>query len=333
MSRKNRQRRAQSAQETSDDFEVLDAPEEVEEAPAYATIPETDQGNPPEKEDEDPYAVLQKNFDAVKKAREEAEDRAREESARRQDAERQRDELNGRLSQNAISELDNHKSIVQKEYTLVENEGFAAETAYAEAMAAFDYVAAAKAQRTMVRIENRLKQLEDVYISIEDKIKNPPRQEPRQAQQVDEFEEGLKQLPKPLQDWAREHEDDLRQRTDMAIAAGNLAVKKGLNPGSDAYLDFMDDQMGYFVDDEQEPEPEQRPAPKAPPVRRAPPSAPVSRSSPSDPSKVYLTDFDKKTARELGMSDRDYAKFKRDAPNSAHAKKFSMQANSRSGGR
>jgi hypothetical protein len=332
MSRKTRQRRAQAAQETGEDFEVLDAPEEVEEAPAYATITEPNPAEP--KDDEDPYAVLQKNFDAVKKAKEEAEDRAREEAARRQAAERQRDELNGRVNQHETSDLETHKALAQKEYTLAENEGLAAEQAYSDAMAAGDYAAAAKAQRAMVRIEGRLKQIEDIYIAIEEKIKNPPRQEPRQAQQVDEFEEGLKQLPKPLQAWAREHEDDLRQRTDIAIAAGNLALRKGLQPGSDAYLDFMDEQMGYFVDEDHEPEPEPAPAPrKVPPVRRAPPSAPVSRTSSSDPSKVYLTDFDKQMARDLKMTDREYAKFKRDAPNSKHAAKFAMQASSRSGGR
>jgi hypothetical protein len=339
MSRKTRQRRAQAAQEPNEDFEVLDATEEVEEAPAYATIPETTTGSPADakhadpvaKEDDDPYAVLQRNFDAVKKAKEEAEERAREESLRRQAVERQRDELDGRVAKSATSELENHKALVQKEYTLAENEASAAETAYAQAMEAGDYAAAAKAQRALVRIEGKLKQLEDIYIAVEDKIKNPPRPEPKQAQQVDEFEEGIKQLPKPLQDWAREHEDDLRKRADVALAAGNLAVRKGLQPGSDAYLDFMDEQMGYFVDDEPEPEPE--PAPRPAPKRRIPPSAPVSRTSPSDPSKVYLTDFDKKTARELKMTDREYAVFKRDAPNSQHAKKFEMQANSRSGGR
>jgi hypothetical protein len=326
MSRKNRHRRAQAAQEPSDDFEVLDAPEEEIEAPAYATVPDTTTGETVKiKDEDDPYAVLQRNFDAANKAKEEAEERAREEAIRRQDVERQRDELGGRVTQNAKSELEAHKALAQKEYTLAENEGFAAEAAYAQAMAEGDYAAAAKAQRAMVRIEGRLKQIEDIYVAIEDKIKNPPRQEPRQARQVDEFEEGVRQLPKPLQEWAREHEDDLRKRTDVALAAGNLALKKGLQPGSDEYLDFMDDQMGYDSYDE--------PAPKPAPKRRAPPSAPVSRTSSSDPSKVYLTEFDKKTARELGMSDRDFAKCKRDSANSPSARKFEMQLAQRNGGR
>jgi len=326
MSRKTRSRRQQHEEGSPppEDIEVLDAQEE--EPPQYATIPEPDT-----KEEEDPYEVLQRNFDAVNKQRAEAEELAREEALKRQSAERQRDELDGRVHRQAASELESHKALVQKEYTLSETEGRAIEQAYAAALENQDYAAAAKAQRALVRVEGRLKQLEEIYVSVEDRIKNAPKTEQRQVQRVDEFEEGLKQLPKPLQDWARDHEDDLRKRTDLALAAGNLAASKGLKVGSDEYLDFMDEQMGYALEDEAEtpPPPEKVETQRRPAKRRVPLAAPVSSSSSGDASKVYLTADDKRWAKEAGLTEREYAKYKKDASNSAIAKNFSMQQNTR----
>jgi len=297
-----RQAREQAPEEP--ELEVLDAPEEPED--------QTEGQHVEAPSDEDPIEVLQRSVDAANKAKDEAETKAADEARRRQDAEARRYELENR---HVSTDLENRKALLERDYLAVAADADNAERAYADAMTAGDYAAAAKAQRAMASAEAKITRLQADYFVNEEQIKNPPRREAPPVQ--DGFEERVQTLHPKIQSWAREHKDDLMARSQLAYSADQLAVNRGLAIGSDEYLDFMDEQMGYTYEE---------PEPKKVVTRRAPPvSAPVSRASNSgDVNKVYLTSFDKDMAKSLGMSNAEYAKYVRDAPNSNIAKKLGL---------
>jgi hypothetical protein len=303
MSRKTRAHRQNREQAVvEDELEVLDAPEEAEEAEETEAHAE---------EQEDPIEVLQRSVDAANKAKDEAETKAADEARRRRDAEVQRYELENR---HVSTDLENRKALIERDYLALNTDADNAERAYAAAMTAGDYAAAAKAQRAMAAAEAQITRLRSDYAANEEQIKSPPR---REAPVQDGFEERVKTLHPKIQTWAREHKDDLMSRTQLAYAADQLAVTRGLAIGSDEYLDFMDEQMGYNYE---EPEPKKTVTRRAPSV-----SAPASRSSNNgDATKVYLTSFDKDMAKSLNMTNAEYAKYVRDAPNSNIAKKLGL---------
>ena len=110
--------------------------------------------------------------------------------------------------------------------------------------------------------------------------------------------------PKVAQ-WAREHKDDVLRpnRQKLAFAADAMAQAKGYAPGTDEYLDFLDENMGYL-----EPEPKAKQSVK--PARRSV-AAPASRSSGSSSStRIALNQDDLDMAKSLKMSAQEYAKCK-----------------------
>jgi len=72
----------------------------------------------------------------------------------------------------------------------------------------------------------------------------PPPSPPK----ADDFEAALKKMHPKVAAWAREHKDDVLrpEKKKLALAADAMAIAKGFKPGSDEYLNFLDEQMGYF---------------------------------------------------------------------------------------
>ena len=80
---------------------------------------------------------------------------------------------------------------------------------------------------------------------------------------------------------AREHKSDLLTpgRYEIAMSAAKVAQSRGLQPGSDEFLDYVDEQMGY-LDWSDDPVPARQAAqiPQKPRNKR-PVSAPTSRTA------------------------------------------------------
>lgn len=269
-------------------------------APAVEITTEPDH----EDEGDDPLEVLRRQFDEVKAEREASDRRALElEKANR--------EQQAALAQKTVAELGNQKALLEQAYNVEEHKLSDTKRKYAEALRQQDFDAAAEAQIEITKTTALMGRYADAYAGLEAQEKAPKQapQAPQAPQQAgDPFEAALTKMDPRVAEWAREHKDDVISRKDLAFSADALAVRKGLKPGSDAYLDFMDEQMGYLEADPA-PAPVQKQVPR---VSKRMPAAPGSRSSTSSgaTNKVFLTEFDRDQARQLKMSDKEYAAFK-----------------------
>lgn len=269
---------------------------------------------PPEREPE-PMEVLRRELDEHKTARAEAERKLNAEKAERERAN----------TDHATSKLAQDKLVIEQAYTAAEARSVAAKRAFADAMKATDYAAAAEAQAVIARVENEMSRYADAYQIIEDRAKAPPAAAPAQ----ETLDDQIARIPDAsVRQWATDHKDDLADpaRLKLAYAADNLAVARGLKPGTDAYLDFMDDQLGYEMEEQPAPPPRRAPTPPAPTRRRAPAvAAPVSRGSGGKVS-VTLTDTDKSFAQQLGMTHKEYARSVLAAKNDSRFDKYSNRS-------
>jgi hypothetical protein len=248
--------------------------------------------------DPDPLVVLRREVDEHKTARAEAERKLAAEKA-------ERDRVD---SDHQVNRLTQDKIVIEQAYAAAEARAGAAKRAFADAMKAGDFDAAAEAQGSIARTENEMSRYADAYQLIEERAKAPAAAQ-APVSKPDTLDDAISRIPDPAtRQWATDHKDDLAdpKRLNLAYAADGLAVARGLKPGTDAYLDFLDEQLGYEMEAEQPP----KPAPKAatPARRRAPPvAAPVTRNSGGKVS-VTLTDTDKAFAQQLGVSAKEYAR-------------------------
>ena len=189
---------------------------------------------------------------------------------------------------------------------------------YAAALNDMDHDTAAEVQAEMIKTNAVMTDLARQYHEHERKTAAPV------ATSDDAFEVALKSMHPAVAAWARSHRSDLSDPNTqkLAYAADSFAIAKGLEIGSDQYLDFLDTHLGFGYSDEPAPAP--APKPRSPGSGRRTPSAPPSRTSSSGGggrTKVFLTEDDKRQAQNYGVSLQEYASWK-----------VAAEKNSRNGG-
>lgn len=195
--------------------------------------------------------------------------------------------------------------------------------AYSEALSVGDYEKSAEIQEAMSLNSARLMELERGRAAMENA---PPPSAPQPQRPADPVEALASQLSPRSGDWVRRNPQcvtDPRLYQKM-VAAHNLAVADGYAPDSDDYFDFIEDtlkinrrqaaaQTSRLAQDQAEDDEPMSSASKPVQRRSAPPAAPVSRSgTPTGqrPNQVRLTRQEAETARDLGMSEEEYARNK-----------------------
>jgi hypothetical protein len=265
----------------------------------------------PKVADEDPLEALKKQFADVQAERDAEKKRATELETRSREQQQQ-------IERHQDSEIANHKAVLEQAYSVEEGKLAEAKRKYAAAMREQDFDGAADAQHEMIRISGMMGQYSNAYQELERRERAP---KPATATD-DRFETALKSMEPRVAAWAREHKDDVRkpERQKLAFAADAMAQAKGFAPGSDEYLDFMDDQMGYSGPDDdpsgsEPPQQQRQPAQSQQRASKRAPAAPPSRNSASAGGrrKVHLTEDDIRHARNLGLTQEEYAKAKLNA--------------------
>lgn len=290
------------------DIQVVDAAEDVEEIKIDG-LPDEAQAEPDIKiaetdNDETPIDVLRRNLEEVKAEKEAADRRAFE-------AERARQHAAAQVQQLSYSELINHKAVLEQAYSAEEIRLADTKRKYSESMQVGDYNSAADAQTELVRINNDMSRYQNAYQALEQKeqqFKVQPQQAPSVAEQ---FDYAIQQLHPKVSQWAREHKDDLLnpENQQIAFAADVKARKRGYTPGTPEYISYLDYELGYGADDG-DPVPARQAAQVHSNHSKRAVAAPASRAAGSKTVRVELDDFDKQTARELGMTQVEYAKYK-----------------------
>ena len=182
---------------------------------------------------------------------------------------------------------------------------------YSEAMAVGDYTKAAEIQEGMSMNTSKLMELERGRSHMESA---PKYEVPQQQRPSDPVEALASQLSPRSADWVRRNPQcvtDPRMYQKM-VAAHNLAMADGYQADSDDYFGFVEDTLRISKRvDVGEDDPMSASAKVT--QRRSPPAAPVSRSGTgtgSRPNVVRLTKAEAEIAKDLGMTEQDYARNK-----------------------
>jgi hypothetical protein len=254
---------------------------------------------PAQKEEDDVQSqlkLLQQKLEDERRARKEAEMRARDAAEQANKAYNEVEDTNLQLVVNAIDTVRRENDILKSHYK--------------EAMSVGDYDRAAEIQESMGANSAKLLQLENGKAAMEAK----PRQQPV-TYNADPVEEFASRVSPRSAEWIRKNPQfvtDPRLQQKM-IAAHNLAVADGYRPDSDEYFGFVEETLKirrqpYVEQQEQAESPlssASRPAP-----RPAPPAAPVNRSSSPRANTVRLSSAEAEAAKMFGMSEQEYAKHK-----------------------
>jgi hypothetical protein len=240
---------------------------------------------------------LKLKLEQERQARIEAEKNARRAAEVAVEAKNEVQDTNLQLVKNAIDTVKRNNDILKYNYS--------------EAMAVGDYTKAAEIQETMSMNSAKLMELERGRSHME----NAPKYEvPQQQSPSDPVEALASQLSPRSAEWVRRNPQcvtDPRMYQKM-VAAHNLAMADGFQADSDDYFAFVEDTLRISKRVAVDTEDPMSGAAKVT-QRRAPPAAPVSRSGTgtgSRPNVVRLTRAEAETARDLGMSEEDYARNK-----------------------
>ena len=240
---------------------------------------------------------LKLKLEQERNGRIEAERQARRATEVAVDAKNEVQDTNLHLVKNAIDTVKRNNDILKYNYS--------------EAMAVGDYTKAAEIQEGMSMNTSKLMELERGRSHMESA---PKYEVPQQQRPSDPVEALASQLSPRSADWVRRNPQcvtDPRMYQKM-VAAHNLAMADGYQADSDDYFGFVEDTLRISKRvDVGEDDPMSASAKVT--QRRSPPAAPVSRSGTgtgSRPNVVRLTKAEAETAKDLGMTEQDYARNK-----------------------
>lgn len=235
----------------------------------------------------------------------------------RAEAERQARMADERAHRASTDVHDTNLQLVKNAIETVKATSDSLKRAYAEALSVGDYNKGAELQEAMSLNAARLMELERGRAAMENAPPPPP---PQPQQPTDPVEALASQLSPRSADWVRRNPQCVTDQRlfQKMVAAHNLAVADGYAPDSDDYFGYIEDTLKIN---------RRQPAPReeadqddalstaAKPVQRrsAPPAAPVTRSgTPSGqrPNVVRLSRAEAETARDLGMTEEEYARNK-----------------------
>jgi hypothetical protein len=236
---------------------------------------------------------LKKKLKKEKEARLEAERKAKEAVFQAQRANHEVEDTQFHLVNNAIETVKRDNEILTANY--------------ADAMRNGDFEGAARIQLMMADNDANLKKLESGKIGMEEKLRNKPPIAPPSLKPKQQIDQIMGQVSKPSAQWLkanRDHFNDQQDINDM-FAAHESAVKRGIDPDTPEYFNFIERRLGIDSDSQggspmsSASKPAQRPA--APP-----PSAPVNREG-SRNNVAHLSRAQAEAAKSFGMTEKEYA--------------------------
>jgi len=254
-----------------------------------------------ELEPDDGIKDLKMRLEQERMARAEAEKQAQAAREQAYYASNEVHDTNLQLVKNAIETVKGNNEVLKR--------------AYSEALSVGDYSKTAEIQEALSLNAARLMELERGRSAMEQAPK-PQRPEP-----VNPVEALANQLSPRSADWIRKNPQcvtDQRMYQKM-VAAHNLALADGMQPDTDDYFGFIEDTLKInrrAPAAKQEVEADDDASSSAAKVvqrRSAPPAAPVTRAgnaSGQRPGTVRLTRMEAETARDLGMTEEEYARNK-----------------------
>lgn len=242
--------------------------------------------------------------------------RANEANAARAEAERRASAMEQHATRSEADVQEGHLSLVTNAIETVKRDNMLAKRAYAEAMAAQNFEAAAEAQEIISINSSKLVQLENGKAALEARVasaraeaEQPQRKQP---QIQDPVEAVASQLSPRSAAWVREHPEFVRdgRRYTKMIGAHNMAIGDGLVADTDEYFDYIEKTLGITKEApasrEDTADDAMSAAAKPAPRRAQPPAAPPSRGGTNGRS-IRLTPEQREAASISGLTEEEYA--------------------------
>lgn len=235
---------------------------------------------------EEGIQAMKQRLEAAEKARHEAEMRAREAAERAQKASSETKDANYQLVVNAIETVKGRAEAIKQ--------------AYANAMASGDFDKAAQLQEALAINAQQLSELKRGKKAMKEEMEQKQKEPAPEKSNEPMIDQLARQVSPRSASWLRENRDvlDNERMIRRMFRAHEDAVDEGIAADSDEYFSFIEGRLGMTK--VEEPPPPKRSSPPPPP-------APVSRGS-QRPSVIRLTRDQVEMAKNLGMSEADYAK-------------------------
>lgn len=236
-----------------------------------------------------------------------------EERIRRSEAERRAQHMSRQASRSEADVQEGNLNLVISAIETIKRDNAMAKRAYAEALAAQNFEAAAEAQEIMSINASKLLTLENGRAALEAKVQSTSREQPREAPPppVDPVEEVASQLSPRSAEWVRRHPEFVRdgRRYTKMIGAHNMAIGDGLVADTDEYFEYIEKSLGITKPQASAADAggEDPTSAAAKPVRRPPPpAAPPSRGGTNGRS-IRLTPEQREAASISGLTEEEYA--------------------------
>lgn len=249
---------------------------------------------------------LKNKLQEEQRRRIEAENRAREAVQKQYRAQNETEEANFALVEGAIRTLGEESETIK--------------TQYKEALAVGDYDKVAELQDALAENKQRLSELRrghDFMKAQREAARQQP-QTPPEPQYSDPVEDLASKLSPRSADWIRRNPEYARDQRlfQKMVAAHQFVTADGIQPDTDEYFTAIEDTLKMRQPPAKAAEGDDAGSEAAKPVQRraAPPAAPVSRSGGPTPggnrNVVRLTRAEIEHARDMGMTEQEYARNK-----------------------
>ena len=293
------------ALKTEDELKAIPLGQEVlVEIPGIDPAPEVEKTKP----ETEGAETLKAQLEAIKREREEERQRLTRE---RDEARKQAEESTKAVRKSQDTVLSAEESSANTRLSSAQTELAAAEAELERAGEAGDFKAMGKAQAKIGRAAAQIASLEGHIADIADRKEvqkaepEPVTQQP-QVYTADQLMTNMRSNPNLLtqeKEWFSQHPEALTDKrlNDKLGFAYEDAIAKGFSRGSAEYFEFINERMGYKPQQRQEERDVNVSAPAVGNGRGANGNA---------PGTVRLTPDERETARNLGISEIDYAKQK-----------------------
>lgn len=259
--------------------------EEEKKSPDEPEIEVVEKEKPEVSPDEGIQAMKQR-LEAAEKARQDAERRAREAAEKVQKANSETKDANYQLVVNAIETVKGRAEAIKQ--------------AYANAMASGDFDKAAQLQEALAINAQHLSELKRGRKAMKEELEQKEKEPAPERSNEPMIDQLARQVSPRSASWLRANRDTLdnERMIRRMFRAHEDAIDDGIAADSDEYFSYIENRLGMSKIEEV-------PAPKrsAPP----PPAAPVSRGG-QRPSVIRLTRDQVEMAKNLGMTEAEYAK-------------------------
>lgn len=275
---------------------------EVDAEGSEVTIADDNKGTASAAPVDDPVAAIEqlnRQLEAERRARIDAENYARQAAQMAQSAMGEADDTNLHLVGNAIDTVKRDNELLTSKY--------------AELMSIGDYESAAKVQAVVSTNSAKLLQLENGLSEMQKLPKRQPQLQappPVHGEKIDQIISEVSKTSPRSTTWLKNNRQQFSD--DKAIRklfrAHDEAIDDGIEVDSDGYFAFLENRMGLSKQTQQESpmSSASKPAPRA----AAPPAAPVNNGGSSRPNVVRLSRAEADTAKMFGMTEQEYAKHK-----------------------